>query len=355
MIENYRTQFVWKTMRRNPLRRRGLTARGLHRRMARHAAQLAAGLAAALAAVLALAGAAPGGKTAPPCGSGDSAAKAKSCATWSPSSSSGTRASALIVQQIPWTSAHEKLLTAFVGRSHAGHCPARQHLDPGVRRHRRARPARRQRREVRVRIGGRYFRGSGRTRSTTARFTGSRGTWTRAFCTTGRTSSAASAMRRAADLERVAGRDAQGERIQPAGAHPYLLPTNEWEQLAILGLQKGSRFSRTTARAARFAARVPRGGRVLRRDLSRDLAPIVATRSSATRTRSSRAEHRDVDDGAVEPGRVSAAAPRREQDLWMTVPAAGARRDAVAGGLVSRAARASRSSEARGARRRRGR
>ena len=46
------------------------------------------------------------------------------------------------VQQIPWTAAHEKLLTAFVGDATPDLAPARQHLDPGVRRARRARAAR---------------------------------------------------------------------------------------------------------------------------------------------------------------------------------------------------------------------
>ncbi len=49
---------------------------------------------------------------------------------------------------MPLTAAHEKLLTAFAGDCAARHLPARQHLDPGVRRARRARTAAAVRRAV---------------------------------------------------------------------------------------------------------------------------------------------------------------------------------------------------------------
>ena len=47
------------------------------------------------------------------------------------------------VQQVPWSAAHEKLLTAYVGGAMPDALPARQHLDPRARGARRARAARR--------------------------------------------------------------------------------------------------------------------------------------------------------------------------------------------------------------------
>ena len=74
------------------------------------------------------------------------------------------------VQQIPWSAAHEKLLTAYVGESLARRRAARQHVDPGARRARRARAARRADRRRDGVAARRLLRGRPRRRrSSTAR------------------------------------------------------------------------------------------------------------------------------------------------------------------------------------------
>ena len=145
MIENYRSELVWKTHAQQSLHRGGLEARGVHGRMARNARALTA---LALACLAAAGCAAQGGRAgrARCCASGASAARARSSRISSPSSSGENPGIRVVVQQIPWTAAHEKLLTGFVGRLAAGPRAARQHVDPGVRRDRRARAARRARR-----------------------------------------------------------------------------------------------------------------------------------------------------------------------------------------------------------------
>ena len=88
------------------------------------------------------------------------------------------------VQQLPWSAAHEKLLTAFAGDVDARRLPARQHLDPGVRGARRARS--RSTRDVAA--IARSIRptttspASGTPTSSTARSTACRGTSTRGSC-----------------------------------------------------------------------------------------------------------------------------------------------------------------------------
>lgn len=147
----------------------------------------------------------------------------------------------LIVQQIPWTSAHEKLLTAFVGRStpdlaQLGNTwipefAAIGALDP-----------------LDSLLAGsgsvsadRYFPGVWATSRYDDAVYGipwyvdTRLLYYRQDLLT---RAGYPALPRTWSEWRDSMRKVK--QIQPPGAHPFLLPTNEWEQLAILGLQKGS-------------------------------------------------------------------------------------------------------------------
>ena len=116
------------------------------------------------------------------------------------------------VQQIPWTAAHEKLLTALRRRRDARPRAARQHLDPRVRRARRARAARRAAsRPIRRAWTRRVLPGIWNTNVVDGRSTASPGTSTRAssstatICSRGRASPAAptwSEWRRAMEASR---------------------------------------------------------------------------------------------------------------------------------------------------------
>ncbi len=168
MIENYRSELVWKTMRKNPHVVRGPRARRLHRRLARREGDAAMSarprrgsrcLRCSSLAGCAARGAGEARVTDPLLGAW--AARARSSRELVPR----VRARAIPdvrvdVQQIPWTAAHEKLLTALRRRRDARRRAARQHLDPGVRGARRARAARRARRALAdVDRAGDYFPG----------------------------------------------------------------------------------------------------------------------------------------------------------------------------------------------------
>lgn len=147
----------------------------------------------------------------------------------------------LLVQQIPWTSAHEKLLTAFVGRAtpdlaqlgntwipEFAAIGALEPLDGSLAR------------SASVSSRG-YFPGVWETSLYDGAIYGI--PWyvdTRVLYY--RPDLLARAGFPAAPRTWGEWLDAMRKvkRIQPAGAHPILLPTNEWEQPAILGLQKGS-------------------------------------------------------------------------------------------------------------------
>ena len=94
--------------------------------------------------------------------SGRWAARARSSPSCSPDFEREHPGIRVEVQQLPWTAAHEKLLTAFAGDATPDLCAARQHLDPGVRGARRAGAARRAGRGVAGRArGGLLRRASG--------------------------------------------------------------------------------------------------------------------------------------------------------------------------------------------------
>ena len=147
----------------------------------------------------------------------------------------------LVVQQIPWTSAHEKLLTAFVGRATPDLAQLGNTWIPEF-----------------AGIGALEPLGGSLAGSTSVSSAGYfPGVWdtslydgevygipwyvdTRVLYY--RPDLLARAGFPAAPRTWSDWRAAMGKvkRLQPSFAHPILLPTNEWEQLAILGLQKGS-------------------------------------------------------------------------------------------------------------------
>jgi multiple sugar transport system substrate-binding protein len=147
----------------------------------------------------------------------------------------------LIVQQIPWTSAHEKLLTAFVGRATPDLAQLGNTWIPEFAAIGALEPLEESlARSASVSSRG-YFPGVWETSLYDGLVYGI--PW---YVDT-------RVLYYRPDLLARAGfpspprtwsewRDAMRnvKRLQPPFAHPILLPTNEWEQLAILGLQKGS-------------------------------------------------------------------------------------------------------------------
>ena len=91
------------------------------------------------------------------------------------------------VQSLPWTAAHEKLLTVVCGELDARSVPAREHLDPGV-----PGPGSNRRPALRGSTAPGRFRknrsspGSGRRTGLTVRSSESPGMWIRGSCFTGR-------------------------------------------------------------------------------------------------------------------------------------------------------------------------
>jgi multiple sugar transport system substrate-binding protein len=229
----------------------------------------------------------------------------------------------LVVQQIPWTSAHEKLLTAFVGKA-----------TPDV-----------------AQLGNTWipeFAAIGALEPLDARLAGSRavaragyfpGVWetsvyegavygipwyvdTRVLFY--RPDLLARAGSPRAPRSWDAWRDAM-EKIkssQQPGGYPILLPTNEWEQIAVLGLQRGAALlceggTRGCFSAAPFAAAVR-----WYVDLYRGrLAPIVSyTALGNAYQEFARGTIAMWITGPWNLGEFRRRLPPGEQDLWMTAP-----------------------------------
>jgi len=147
----------------------------------------------------------------------------------------------LFVQQIPWTSAHEKLLTAFVGRATPDLAQLGNTWIPEFAAIGALEPLEESlARSATVSSSG-YFPGVWATSLYDGAVYGI--PWyvdTRVLYY--RPDLLARAGFPDAPRKWTEWLDAMRKmkRIQPPFAHPILLPTNEWEQLAILGLQKGS-------------------------------------------------------------------------------------------------------------------
>ena len=116
---------------------------------------------------------------------------------------------------MPWSAAHEKLLTAYVGGALPDVVPARQHLAPRVRRARRARAARRARRRDRRRSRATTTSPASATRNVVDgdRCSACPGTSTRACSSTARDLLRARRLRRAAARPGPSGVDAM-RRVQ---------------------------------------------------------------------------------------------------------------------------------------------
>ena len=179
------------------------------------------------------------------------------------------------VQQIPWSAAHEKLLTAYVGRLDAGPRAARQHLDRRVRR-----AARRSSRSMpwlvsdgRRRSGATYFPGIWDTNVIDGVTYGvpwyvdTRVLFYRKDLLAQRAGYAA--MPR--DVGRVARGDGGDQGAWPVrDRYAIFLPLNEWNPLAILGLQAGlAAAGRRRDTRGVPGAGVPAGVRLLPRSVPR--------------------------------------------------------------------------------------
>ena len=147
----------------------------------------------------------------------------------------------LVVQQIPWTSAHEKLLTAFVGKStpdlaqlgntwipELASIGALERLDDQVAASTAVSPAA-------------YFSGVWQTNVFEGALYGV--PWyvdTRVLFYRPDLLARAGFPEPPRDWESWRAAMRKIKSLQPPAAHPMLLPTNEWEQATILGLQAGS-------------------------------------------------------------------------------------------------------------------
>lgn len=229
----------------------------------------------------------------------------------------------LVVQQIPWTSAHEKLLTAFVGRStpdlaqlgntwipEFAAIGALEPLDGSVARSRSVSPAR-------------YFPGVWATSLYDGAVYGipwyvdTRVLYYRpdllaraGFATLPRTwSEWRDAMRKV-------------KRIQPPSAHPILLPTNEWEQLAILGLQQGSPLLAENGTRGAFSGAEFREAAEFYVGIFREgLAPIVSYSQLGNAYQEfARGNIAMWMTGPWNLGEFRRRLPPGEQNLWMTAP-----------------------------------
>jgi len=291
--------------------------------MARLRAQLASGLAVALAAALATAGCEPrreGRVTVRFWGMGREGEVVSDLVAEFERRNPGVR---LVVQQIPWTSAHEKLLTAFVGRStpdlaqlgntwipEFAAIGALDPLDGSVARSQSV-------------SSDRYFPGVWATSLYDGAVYGipwyvdtrvlyyRRDLLARAGYTTApRTwSEWRDAMRKV-------------KEIQPSSAHPILLPTNEWEQPAILGLQRGSPLlAENGTRGAFSGAEFHAAAQFYVGIFREGLAPIVSYSQLGNAYQEfARGNIAMWMTGPWNLGEFRRRLPPGEQDLWMTAP-----------------------------------
>jgi multiple sugar transport system substrate-binding protein len=229
----------------------------------------------------------------------------------------------LVVQQIPWTSAHEKLLTAFVGRATPDLAQLGNTWIPEF-----------------AAIGALEPLDESLARSTSVSSAGFfPGVWATSLYDGAvygipwyvdtrvlyyRPDLLARAGFAAPPRTWSEWRDAMRKvkRIQPAFAHPFLLPTNEWEQLAILGIQNGSpllaekgtrgAFSGTEFRAAaEFYVGIYREG----------LAPIVSYSALGNAYQEfARGNIAMWMTGPWNLGEFRRRLSAAEQKLWMTAP-----------------------------------
>ena len=291
--------------------------------MARLRTQLASGLAVPLAALLALAGCGAGQEdraTVRFWGMGREGEVVRDLVPEFEKRNPGVR---LIVQQIPWTSAHEKLLTAFVGRStpdiaqlgntwipeFAG-IGALDPLDASVAKSPSVSAAR-------------YFPGVWATSIYDGAVYGI--PWyvdTRVLYyrqdLLGRVGYAAGPRTWSEWLDAMR----KVKRIQPAGAHPFLLPTNEWEQLAILGLQKGSPLLAKNGTRGAFSAPEFRAAAEFYVGIfHEDLAPIVSYSQLGNAYQEfTRGNIAMWMTGPWNLGEFRRRLVPAEQNLWMTAP-----------------------------------
>ena len=289
--------------------------------MARLRSQLAAGLAVALAAVLALAGCGGGRQghaTVRFWGLGREGEVVRDLVPEFERRNPGVR---LVVQQIPWTSAHEKLLTAFVGRStpdlaqmgntwipEFAAIGALDPLDGSVARSETVSPVR-------------YFPGVWATSLYDGAVYGI--PWyvdTRVLYY--RPDLLARAGYAAAPKTWSEWRDAMRKvkRVQPPSAHPILLPTNEWEQLAILGLQKGSPLLAENGTRGAFSGPEFRAAAEFYVGIFREgLAPIVSYSQLGNAYQEfARGNIAMWMTGPWNLGEFRHRLPPAEQNLWMT-------------------------------------
>jgi multiple sugar transport system substrate-binding protein len=229
----------------------------------------------------------------------------------------------LVVQQIPWTSAHEKLLTAFVGKStpdvaqlgntwipELAAIGALERLDGRVAGSAAATP-------------GGYFPGVWQTSLYDGAVYGI--PWyvdTRVLFYRPDLLARAGfdAMPRSWEKWREAMRKIKS--LQDPSAHPILLPTNEWEQATILGLQEGS--SLLSDNGTRGAFREPAFAAAAKfyADLFReDLAPMVSyTQIGNVYQEFARGNLAFWMTGPWNLGEFRVRLTPSEQDLWMTAP-----------------------------------
>ena len=293
MIENYRSGMIWDVMRKNPYVRRGLSgpaskAAGSRRR--RNNAGVprlslrGCCVALVIAASLLVAGCSPAPAAPTPSDSGRWAARARSSRSWCRSSSARIPASASRCSSCPGarrTRSCSPRSRATPPRS----LPARQHLDTGVRRARRARAARRKRRGSSTIEAGDYFPGIWDTNASKASSTACPGTSTRGSC-----SIAAICWRKPATTHRR-DRGPSGRRCSPRSSsatspehYGIVLPANEFEPLVALALQQDDaaaarRRPLRQLSKRRLHARL----RVLRRDVPQRLR-AAGRRSRGIRT-----------------------------------------------------------------------
>ena len=158
------------------------------------------------------------------------------------------------VQQIPWSAAHEKLLTAYAGDAmpdvfQLGNTwvPEFVALDAIAAARRAARGL------ARGRAGRTSSRGSSRPTRSRAASTACPGTSIRGSCSTARTSWRGRAIR----SRRAAGRTGRtrwrpSSRPVGADADAIILPANEWAPIVILALQQGAELLQGDAECGNF-------------------------------------------------------------------------------------------------------